>query len=140
MDPQTWYPSKSDSKLSNKGFIIVASNGNDIVVPCLLILVAELKKTAQTFHDNITEGLDFCRDILDMCPESPYKSAFKFIESSLKTASNIASKTVTTTGAADLTSVTSQPVVMSVVHTLACTLYILILQQKLKAVRDKKIL
>ena len=36
-----WYPCKSDSKLSKRDFLMFASNGFDVVVPCLPTPIAE---------------------------------------------------------------------------------------------------
>ena len=93
-----------------------ASNGFDVVVPCLPTSIAELKKTVDTFQDNIKEGLELCCDILEMTPNSALKSAFQTIESSLLTANTLCQDTVLTTGAADLTGVASKPVIIPVGH------------------------
>ena len=50
-----WYPCKSHAKLSKRDFPMFASNGFD-VVPCLPTPIAELKKSFDTFKDNLTEG------------------------------------------------------------------------------------
>ena len=93
-----------------------ASNGFDFVVPCLPTPIAELKKSVDIFKDNMNKGLELCRDILEMTPNSPLKSAFKTIQSSLLTAKTLCHSTVLTTGAADLTGIASQPVIMPVGH------------------------
>ena len=111
-----WYPCKSDAKLSKSEFLMFASNGFDVVVPCLPTPIAELKKTVDIFKDNMKEGLELCHDILEMTPNSPLKSAFKTIEYSLLTAKTLCQGTVLTTGAADLTGIASQPVIMPVGH------------------------
>ena len=107
-----WYPCKSDAKLSKRDSLMFVSNGFDVVVPCLPTQIAELKKSFDTFKDNLTEGLDLCMDIFEMTPNSGFKSAFKAIESSLLAAETLTKGTVITTGAADLTGISSQPAVM----------------------------
>ena len=93
-----------------------ASNGFDVVGPCLQTAIAELKKNVDIFKDKMKEGLELCHDILEMTPNSPLKSAFKSIQSSLLTAKTLCQGTVLTTGAADLTGIASQPVIMPVGH------------------------
>ena len=63
-----WYPCKSDAKLSKRDFLMFASNGFDVVVPCLPTPIAELKKTTDTFKDTIKEGIELCAKILEMTP------------------------------------------------------------------------
>ena len=93
-----------------------ASNGFDVVVPCLPTPIAELKKSVDIFKDNIKEGLELCHDILEMTPNSALKSAFKSIQFSLLTAKTLCQGTVLTTGAAYLIGIASQPVIMPVGH------------------------
>ena len=136
-----WYPCKSDAKLSKSEFLMFASNGFDVVVPRLPTPIAELKKTVDIFKDNMKEGLELCLDILEMTPNSPLKSAFKTIESSLLTAKTLCQGTVLTTGAADLTGIASKPVIMPVGHhqgTHLHSLHLFLQQKKIHKVNQVK--